>query len=78
MQDLIHLHVSSSRPPTILWKEELVLLGPDSLWGSPAASQAASCPLQHSSLSLSLSLSRPVLNLLNLREKASPLTQGEF
>lgn len=29
-------------------------------------------------LSLSLSLSKPVLNLLNLREKASPLTQGEL
>lgn len=76
MQDLIHLHVSSSRRPTIPWKEEPVLLGLDSLWGPPAASQAASCLFQHSSLSLSLS--KPVLNLLNLREKASPLTQGEF
>lgn len=70
MWDLIHLQVSSPRPPTFPWKEELVLLGPDSLWGHPAASKAA-----HLSAPTQFSLLRPVLNL---REKASPLTQGEF
>lgn len=65
IQDLIHLHVSSSRPPTIPWKEELVLLGPDSLWG---LRQPRKQPPVRSSTVLSLSLKACVKSVKSQRK----------